>query len=121
MEKAIYVVELNDTVEHVEEVLKKHHLSCVPVVDADGVCFGVISASDLVYFHSINKKSNVERAWEICSRPIIEISSEISIVEAAEIMVENKIHHLVVTENKLIVGIVSTIDLVRTCFLEIEK
>ena len=118
MEKHVTVVDIDDTVDRVKEILDSHKLSCVPVVDSKGNCFGVISATDLVHFHTMRKNQKAERAWEVCTHKVIEVSPDISVKEAAELMVKNKIHHLVVTENKSIKGIVSSIDLVRGYFLK---
>ena len=109
----VITVKLNDSVETVEKILDSHRLSCVPVINTQGECFGVISAPDLVHFHNARKNPIAERAWEMCTHKIIEVSSDISIKEAAELMVENSIHHLVVIEDGSIKGIVSSIDILR--------
>ena len=113
MEKNIIAVDLNDSVERVEEILDSHKLSFVPVIDPNGKCFGVISATDFLHFHNTYKNPKTEHAWEICTHKIIEVSPAISIKEAGELMVKNKIHHLVVTENNTIKGIVSSFDIIR--------
>jgi len=109
----VITVELNDSVETVEKILDSHRLSCVPVINTQGECFGVISAPDLVHFHNARKNPVAERAWEMCTHKIIEVSSDISVKEAAELMIKNNIHHLVVTEDESIKGIVSSIDILR--------
>jgi len=109
----VITVKLNDSVETVEKVLDSNQLSCVPVINTQGECFGVISAPDLVHFHNARKNPIAERAWEMCTHKIIEVSSDISVKEAAELMVKNNIHHLVVVEDGSIKGIVSSIDILR--------
>ncbi len=113
IEESVITVALNDTVETVEKVLDSHHLSCVPVINAQGECFGVISAPDLVHFHNARKNPIAERAWEMCTHKTIAVSADISVKEAAELMVKNNIHHLVVVEDGLVRGIVSSIDILR--------
>ena len=111
--ESVITVELNDTVETVEKVLDSNQLSCVPVINAQGECFGVISAPDLVHFHNARKNPIAERAWEMCTHKTIEVSPDISVKEAAALMVKNSIHHLVVIEDGSIKGIVSSIDIIR--------
>ncbi len=111
--ESVKTVELNDTVETVEKVLDSNQLSCVPVINDQGECFGVISAPDLVHFHNARKNPIAERAWEMCTHKIIEVSSDISVKEAAELMIKNNIHHLVVIEDGSIKGIVSSIDILK--------
>jgi len=117
IEKNVITVALNDTVASVESVLDSHHLSCVPVINDQGECFGVISAPDLVHFHNARKNPSAERAWEMCTHKTIEVSPGISVKQAAELMVKNNIHHLVVVEDGSIKGIVSSIDILRGAVL----
>lgn len=42
------------------------------------------------------------------------INVEASIAEAADVMVTNRIHHLLVTDEVEVIGILSSLDLVRT-------
>lgn len=118
MQKHVTTVDIDDTVDSVEATLVSHKLSCVPVVDSKGVCFGVISSPDLVHLHAIHKKQKTERAWEVCTHKITEVSPDISIKSVAKLMVEKKIHHVIVTENNSIKGIVSSIDLVEEYLLK---
>ena len=115
MEKHIVIADLDDTAEHVAEILDTHKLSCVPVVEPDGKCFGVISASDFIHFYNTHKNPKAAHAWEICTHTIIQVSPDISIEEASELMLKNQIHHLVITETNRISGIISSIDLLRVC------
>ena len=117
LEKNVISVKLNDTVATVEKIMDSHQLSCVPVINAQGECFGVISAPDLVHFHNAHKNPLAERAWEMCTHRIIEVSSDISVKEAAELMLENNIHHLAVIEDGSITGIVSSLDMLREYIL----
>lgn len=115
MTRNILTVDVEDTVEKVEAIMDTHKLSCVPVIDSQGGCFGVISLTDLLHFHVLHKNQNqkAERAWEVCTHKVIEVGPDMSVKEAAELMTRNKIHHIVVVENKSIKGIVSSIDIVN--------
>lgn len=115
MERTIIIAELDDTAEHVAEILDSQKISCMPVVDRSGKCFGVISAADFIHFYNTHKNPKTAHAWEICTHKVIEVQSDISIKEASELMLKNKIHHLVVTEENIIHGIISSIDLLRKC------
>ena len=118
MTKNIVTVDAEDTVDRVEAIMDTHKLSCVPVIDSQGGCFGVISSSDLMHFHMLHKNQKAERAWEVCTHNVIEVGPDISVKEAAELMIRKKIHHIVVMENKSIKGIVSSIDIVSEYLLK---
>jgi CBS domain-containing protein len=117
MDKKLVTVNLNDSAETVEKVMVSNHLSCVPVISSDGNCFGVISAPDLVQFHQARKNPMAQRAWEMCTHKIIEVSPDISIRGAAQLMLENNIHHLVVTEEDSVIGIISSLDIISGCLV----
>lgn len=118
MKKSVWTVDTEDSIEQVEELLGAHHLSCVPVVDSQGVLFGIISASDLVLFHAARKSAKAARAWEICTYKPIVVDPATQIGEVASLMVKNRIHHVVVSENKRMAGIVSSLDFVEQYMLK---
>jgi CBS domain-containing protein len=111
MQKHVTTVDFYSTIDGVEETLNSHKLSYVPVVDLKGHCFGIISATDVVIFHSLHNKPRATQAWEVCSQQFIEASLDTSVKEAGELMIKNKIHYIVITENKSLKGIISSIDL----------
>jgi len=117
MKECVITVDVDASIESVEKILHFHHLSCVPVVDSTGRCFGVVSSTDIVHFHATNKDAKVERAWEICTHKIIEVDTKTSVREAAEIMVQHNIHHLLIVEDDAIKGIVSSIDFIGELLL----
>jgi signal-transduction protein with cAMP-binding, CBS, and nucleotidyltransferase domain len=118
MTKCVWTADSEDTVERVEELLSSHRISSVPVVDSQGVIFGIISASDLVRFHAAQKNPKAVRAWEIGTHKPIEVGPTALTGEVARLMVENRIHHVVVSENRAIVGMVSSLDFVEQYVLE---
>jgi CBS domain-containing protein len=104
---------MEDLVQKVEEEMKLHHASSVPVVDEKGVIFGIISSPDIVHFHEAHKNPRAVRAWEMCTYKPIEVHPDATAEEVARLMVKNGIHHVVVTENGSLVGIVSSLDFVQ--------
>ncbi|RTR38850.1 CBS domain-containing protein [Shewanella canadensis] len=121
MQACVITVDVDASIESVEKILHFHHLSCVPVVDATGRCFGIVSSTDIVHFHASNKDAKIERAWEICTHKIIEVGTGTSIKEAAQLMVAHNIHHLLVVEDDAIRGIVSSIDFIGEFLLKIAE
>lgn len=113
MNKHTTTVDISDTIDKVQQIMKAHKYSCVPVIDPNHSCFGVICYLDILRFHELGRNPKAERAWELCTHRVIEVSPDTSVRETAELMIKNKIHHIVITENELITGIVSSIDFVR--------
>jgi len=113
MQKNVIVANVDDSIGEVESFIAENQLSFLPIVDADNKCFGVISDYDILKFHKEKGNARLEHAWEICSHGIIDVNADISIKEAASLLVENRIHHLVVSSGEAISGVVSSIDILR--------
>lgn len=114
MEKTTKTVNMDDRVDKVEAVLRANNVSAVPVVDAaSGLVMGIISARDLMRFHAEQRDPAALQAWEICSYKPIEVGPDVSVSDVARLMVTRGVHHIVVTENKQIKGMVSSLDFVK--------
>ena len=113
MSRDVRVVDTEDTVEMVDNLFMAHKLSSAPVTDARGDVFGILSSADLRQFHAAKKKPKAVRAWELCTYKPISVSPETSVSEVAQLMIQHKIHHVLVIENGTLQGIVSSLDFVR--------
>jgi signal-transduction protein with cAMP-binding, CBS, and nucleotidyltransferase domain len=112
MNKNITVVNVDDTIDQVEKEIDSNKSDCALVINPNQSCFGVITYPDIVRFYEMDKNPKTERAWELCTHNVIEVSLDTSARDVANLMLNHKIHHIVVTENKRIQGIVSSIDFV---------
>jgi CBS domain-containing protein len=114
MQTQAMAVDMDATLEQVDEVLRLNNLSAVPVIErSNGSVLGIVSARDLAHFHHLKENAPEVRAWEICSYKPVEVSPDASVSDVARLMVARGIHHVVVTENKAIIGIVSALDFVK--------
>ena len=113
MTKNVWKVGSEDTIESVDAMLISHKLSAVPVVDAKGAVFGIISSADLLHFHAARKNPKAVRAWELCTYKPIAVSPETSVMDVAKLMIKNKIHHILITQDGTLRGIVSALDFVE--------
>ncbi len=114
LEQPLISVDIDDTVDQVEAVLDRHQVSAVPVIDgANALVVGLISARDLVRFHADKKDGSALHAWQICRYKPVEVDPGMSVADVARLMVARGIHHVVVTENDRVKGIVSSLDFVK--------
>jgi signal-transduction protein with cAMP-binding, CBS, and nucleotidyltransferase domain len=118
MTKTVWKVGTEDTIENVDTMLTSHRLSAVPVVDMEGVIFGIISSLDLLHFHAAKKNPKAVCAWELCTYKPVAVRPETPAIEVAKLMVKNKIHHILITENETLRGIVSALDFVEQYVLK---
>jgi predicted transcriptional regulator len=114
MERKVWVIDMDDTIADVEGVFAGKGLSWAPVVESNRTVVGVISAADLLQFHAQGRDPTAMRAWQLCSYKPITVRPDTPVSEVARQMVDSKIHHVVVTDNGDIAGVVSSLDFVRT-------
>jgi CBS domain-containing protein len=117
IEGEVIAVDSEDTIDVVEDILRRHNVTYVPVVESDGRIFGIITARDMINFHSSRKAAKAVRAWEICTHKTIEVSPHKSIHLVAQLMVEHKIHHVLVSDEGVLKGVISSFDLVEKYLL----
>lgn len=98
-------VELPGKRDEVLEILKKKHISGVPVVK-NGDLVGIVTRTDLL------KNPEEEQTAILMTRNPITITPDISIVDAACVILENNIRRLPVVENHTLVGIITIADMV---------
>lgn len=114
MSTALQTVRADDSIEAVADELRRTGLSFVPVVDSPrGKPIGMISADDIVRFQASRRDAATVRAWEICSYKPVEVEASATVSEVAQLMLERQVHHVVVTDNNEVVGIVSSLDFVK--------
>ena len=90
-------------------------MTWLPVLEPGrGDVVGVVSASDLVGFHAQGRDAAATRAWQMCSYKPIVVDADTPVSVVAALMVERGIHHVVVIQGGGIVGVVSSLDFVRT-------
>jgi CBS domain-containing protein len=97
----------------VEAFLARERLAWAPVLGDRVEIVGVISVADLVRFHA-EQGDPALPAWRQCTYRPISVPGATPVDEVARLMIERHMHHVVVTEGDRIVGIVSSLDLVRS-------
>ena len=114
MKRQVWTVDMDDTIAEVESLFAREGLSWAPVLESKGAIVGAISAADLLQFHVQGQDPSAVRAWQRCSYKPIIVSPDTSISEVARLMLESTIHHVVITGNEGIAGVVSSLDFMRT-------
>lgn len=105
----VITVHPQDNVATVREQMLAHDIHAVPVVDGDGVTpVGIVTSSDLVAdFPGETPVST------IMTTKIYTVPRYSGVHIAARVMRNHRLHHIVVTHEKKIVGILSSFDLLR--------
>ncbi len=113
MERQVVAVDIDDTVASVQALFARRGLTWAPVLDAGSTVVGVIALSDLLPFQGELHDPKQVKAWQLCTyRPVL-VADHTPATEVARLMVERKVHHVVVTDAQGIAGVVSSLDFVR--------
>lgn len=106
----------------VAEVFSKHNFHHLPVTDGQGMLLGIISREDfakvayILSFNENGKGGNAICASDVMSKYPLSLSPEDSIGLAADIFLANKFHALPIIEGGVLVGLVTTHDLIAYSF-----
>lgn len=115
MSKGVLAVELNTNTKDCARVMAKKGVSCA-VITEGGTAVGIVTERDLVskvLAESVDSKKVLVR--DIMSTPLITISPEASLKNAAELMSQYRIRRLVVVDSAgALSGIVTAGDIART-------
>ncbi len=123
MTKNVVKLNVSDDLTKAEMLFKKHHIRHIPVVNGN-VIIGMLSYTDLLrisFADAIDDDEdvvdttvyNMFTVEQVMAKKIVSISPETTIKEAAEILARKEFHALPVCEGDLLVGIVTTTDLIK--------
>lgn len=108
MTGSVVAAEPHQTIEHVRKMLGNNKISAVPVVDSEMQPVGMISSKDLAK----DLKPGATIA-SIMTEKVYSVPQYDDASIAARVMRNHKIHHLVVTHEKKVIGMLSAFDLLK--------
>jgi len=113
MVKNVITAKSKDSVAHVAEIMNKHEIGCIIIVDNE-MPVGVVTERDIIkWVVSSSKGSKKKKAAEIMSKPLIEASPEMLAGDAVRLMLKSNIKRLPIVENGKLLGLVTLTDLIR--------
>jgi CBS-domain-containing membrane protein len=141
----VVTVKPETSIEVLAALLVKHQISGVPVVDDAGSLYGIVTENDLIsqnkrlhiptvvsfldaaiYLESSKKfeqevkRITATKAGDICTRKVLTITEDTTLVDIATLMDEKKTHLLPVLKNGKMVGIVGKRDVVKAVARQAE-
>ncbi len=122
MTKNVVKLNLQDDLTKAESLFKKNKIRHIPVVNGNKV-IGMLSYTDLLrisFVDSVDEDEiidatvyNMFTVEQVMAKNLVTISPETTIKEAAEILSGKEFHALPICEGNLLVGIVTTTDLIK--------
>ena len=113
MTSTVRTLHRDTVISDVEKVFLTNKIGGAPLVDDSGIAVGFISKSDISRFDSTGDDPFYARAHEIANPKVIATEPSASIEQAAQLMLHERVHHLVVMDGQNIVGVLSAFDFVR--------
>ena len=109
----------SDTLTTASEKLQKYNIGAMPVLnEIDKSVIGIISERDLArYIYKDEFKSNLQ-VTKIMTKSIISCNLNTSVTELMEIISSHKFRHIIIIEEKKLLGIVSIGDVVNHIILQ---
>lgn len=123
MTENVITLKKSDSLETAEKLFKKHHIRHIPVVRGN-VIIGMLSYTDLLRIsfadsvyddddHVDSIVYNMFNIEQVMAKKIVSVNPSSSIKEVAEILAKSEFHALPVVDKNILVGIVTTTDLIN--------
>ncbi|MBP7791949.1 MAG: GGDEF domain-containing protein [Candidatus Goldbacteria bacterium] len=112
MLKDVLKANKNDTILYVCELMDKHHLGAVVIVDSNDSPIGIVTESDIIKsLIAYKEKTHLLPAGDIMSAPLVTLSPEDDIEFAFIQLALNRIRRLPVVKDNKLVGLISYMDI----------
>jgi CBS domain-containing membrane protein len=125
MTKNVNKLNLQDDLTKAESLFKKNKIRHIPVVNGSKI-IGMLSYTDLLRISFVDAVDeddeeevidatvyNMFTVEQVMAKNLVTISPETTVKEAAEILANREFHALPICEGDLLVGIVTTTDLIK--------
>ncbi len=123
MTKNLITLNFNDDLTAAEALFKNYNIRHIPVVSGDMI-IGMLSHTDLM---RVSYAENIEEVElevgtvvnslftieQVMTKNVVTVSSTATVREVADILATREFHALPVVDNEVLVGIVTTTDLIQ--------
>lgn len=117
----IFCVETGTEITEASKCMAYHYIGALLVIDQDGEPKGIVTERDIAFaVHKFGTEVCEMKVEALMSPSIHTCTSETTIAEAVEIMVEHEIRHLPVKDGDLLKGLISMRDVMNDRLVELE-
>lgn len=108
MTTPVVITQRNVKITHIKDQLSRKSIHALPVLEEDGTITGIVTSSDVA-----KHKNDDDTVQEIMSDRVHIVLKNNRLKDAAATMTKHSIHHLVVMEDGDVVGMLSSMDIVK--------
>ncbi len=107
-------LDVSTSIRDAAKLMDEKDIGCI-IVTKNQSPVGILTERDFVKRIAAKETPLTASLEKVMSSPLIEIDSNETVWEAAQIMKTNNIHKLLVKQDNQIIGIVTTTDLIKIC------
>ena len=104
----LVTVQTHDTIEELESLMAEVEVHALPILNEEGMAIGIVTSSDC-----LPDLPRSTPAADLLSDQVYEVDQDADAKEAAQMMRDLNVHHLVVTDGGQAIGMLSSFDLLR--------
>ena len=108
MAKRVITAQRHHSIEHLRGIMSRNRIHAVPITGNEGEALGIVTTADLA-----RKVKGASPVTKIMTKEVTCVPAYNDVSIAARIMRKHKIHHVLVTHEKRVVGIISSFDLLK--------
>ena len=108
MAKDVISAQKHHTIDHIRKLMKNNSIHAVPIVDTENTPVGIVTSMDLS-----EELKGTTPVSSIMTERVYRIPQYNGAHQAARLMRNHKIHHVLVTHEQELVGILSSFDLLQ--------
>ena len=110
-----------DTVKSASQRFHEKKIGCMPVMNNENDVVGILSERDLSRFIYAEKFNLTMPIADLMTKDLVTCDLNTSVTELMDEMTEKKIRHILIMENKKLLGIVSIGDVVNHLISKIKE
>jgi len=111
--KNVITINQEESLNQADEMMNNYNIRHLPVVDLDNTLVGIISKSDFVALKYVDSRLKDYKVRTFMSSPVKAVRKSTSIRDVAKLFVDKKISSVIVVDEKEVIGILTSEDLIR--------
>ena len=118
-DRQIWTISKDQSVMQALIIMSEKNIGAIIIVDNNDLPIGIFSERDYARKVILKGKNSKDTLLdEVMTKELITVTREFKIDQCMELMIENKIRHLPVLENKKVIGIISIGDVLKIMIKE---
>lgn len=104
----VVITQKNAKISDLKNRLTRKGINAVPVLEEDGAIAGIVSSGDIVACHD-----ETQLVKDVMSDHVHIVLRNNRVKDAAKTMVKHGVHHLVVMDDGNVIGMISSMDIIK--------